>query len=97
PADTSQRTITLYLGAYNTIGKLVAHLSDGSSPDYVDTTFSPVSTVVPAAYTISYKAGSSGQTLTLQWIMSTNTAPRCAETFGVHCFVALQAATLTAP
>ena len=37
PADTTQRTLTVYVDAYHAQGKMVAHLSDTSSPDYVDT------------------------------------------------------------
>ncbi|MGH9644166.1 MAG: hypothetical protein ACRD3Q_17310 [Terriglobales bacterium] len=96
PADTSQRTIVLYAGLYNTAGKLVAQLSDGSAPDYIDTTFADSATI-PAAYIITYKAGSAGQSLTLRWTMNSTSGPRCAEMSGVHCFVTLQAATLTEP
>ena len=96
PADTNQRTLTFYVGLFNTTGKLVAHLSDGSAADFVDTTFSNSATI-PAAYIITYKAASAGQTLTLTWTMNDNTGPRCADTSGVHCLVILNAATLTAP
>src|SRR5262249_21618624 len=35
PADTTARTLTVYVGGWASGGKLVAHLSDGSAPDYV--------------------------------------------------------------
>src|SRR2546430_6131677 len=36
PADKTQRMLTVYVDAYNAQGKIVAHLSDGSATDYVD-------------------------------------------------------------
>jgi len=39
PADTTTRNILVYVGGWMSGGKLVAHLSDGSAPDYVDTSF----------------------------------------------------------
>ncbi|MDQ1472215.1 MAG: hypothetical protein QOJ99_3695, partial [Bryobacterales bacterium] len=40
PADATTRTLTVYAGVYRSQGKMVAHLSDGSAPDYVDTSLS---------------------------------------------------------
>ena len=42
PADTTQRTLTVYVSAYNARGQMVAHLSDASSPDYVNSTLNGV-------------------------------------------------------
>src|SRR5207248_4643857 len=36
PADTTPRTLTVYIGAQNGSGKLTAHLSDGSAADYAN-------------------------------------------------------------
>ncbi|MEO8367702.1 MAG: Ig-like domain-containing protein [Candidatus Solibacter sp.] len=87
PADTTQRTVVLYLGAWRNTGRLVAHLSDGSAPDYVDTslTNNAGSTTV-GAYTLTYQAGSSGQTLNLTYTMTGASGGN----------VTLQAATLVA-
>jgi hypothetical protein len=86
PADTTQRTLTVYVDAYHAQGKMVAHLSDASSPDYVDTTINSVSPTVQGAYTFVYKAASSGQTLTVTF---TNIANNVS---GAN--VALEAATM---
>jgi len=87
PADTSQRTLVLYLGAWRTTGRLVAHLSDGSSPDYVNTSLTNSSgATTVGAYTLTYKAASSGETLTLTYTMSTSSGGN----------ITLQAATLVA-
>lgn len=64
PADTTARTVTLYAGVFATTGKMVAHLSDGSAPDYTDTSFSSGSSA-QRAYTFTYEASTPGQTLTL--------------------------------
>jgi len=86
PADTTQRTLTVYVDAYNAQGKMVAHLSDGSSPDYVNSTLTSVGTTAQGAYTFIYKAASSGQTLTVTFTSIANN--------GTYSNVALQAATL---
>jgi hypothetical protein len=86
PADTTQRTLTVYVDAYNAQGKMVAHLSDGSSPDYVNSSLNSVSVTSQGAYTFIYKAASSGQTLTVTF---TSIASN-----GSSSNVALEAATL---
>ena len=65
PADTTQRTLTVYVDAYHAQGKMVAHLSDASSPDYTDSTLNSVGNTLQGAYTFIYKAASSGQTLSV--------------------------------
>jgi len=93
PADTSTRTLTVYVGAWNTQGKMVAHLTDASAPDYVDTSLDS-SSAVWGAYTFTYRAASPGQRLVVTMFQNDNTRPRCDEAFGVHCAVLMQAATL---
>jgi hypothetical protein len=66
PADTATRTLTLYGGGFNSRGMLSAHLSDGSAPDFVDTTPSGTGQY-DAVYTLTYQAASAGQQLTVQW------------------------------
>ena len=92
-AGTATRTLTVYLGVWNTQGKIVAHLSDGSAPDYVDTSVFSTS-LVNAAYTFTYRAASENQRLTITYTQNTDSTPRCAEVFGVHCYVTMQGATL---
>jgi len=67
PADTTQRTLTLYVGGWSSSGRLTAHLSDGSAADYVDASLSGTSQY-DGVYTLSYKAASAGKTLTVQWL-----------------------------
>ena len=38
PADTSARTLIVHVGGWNSGGTLMAHLSDGSAPDFTNTT-----------------------------------------------------------
>jgi alpha-tubulin suppressor-like RCC1 family protein/fibronectin type 3 domain-containing protein len=69
PADTTLRTLTVYLGGYKATGTLTAVLSDNS------TSFTPVSATSAASIfnqtiAIRYKAASPGQTLTVTWKMT---------------------------
>jgi hypothetical protein len=86
PADTTQRTVTVYVDAYNAQGKIVAHLSDSSAPDYVDSTLNSVTNTAQGAYTFTYKAASSGQRLSITF---TN-----IKSNGGSSNIALEAATL---
>ncbi len=77
PADTTLRTLRLYVGVWRVRGRLEAELSDGSSSPYVD---SSLSTVYPAGsingvYTLNYQSASAGQTLTIRWFVDTSTYP----------------------
>jgi hypothetical protein len=66
PADTTPRTLRVYVGTWRTRAQMVAHLSDGTAPDYVDTSLTnPSGPVVLGVYTFTYQAASAGQTLTL--------------------------------
>ena len=66
PADTMSRTLTVYVGGWSSTGKIVAHLSDGSAPDYIDSSFGAAGQY-DATYTITYRAASAGQTITVSW------------------------------
>jgi hypothetical protein len=70
PAGTTTHTVYVYLGGYSSGSTLTAHLSDGSSADYV------VSASGSAIYTnvvaITYKAASANQTLKLTYAKSQN-------------------------
>jgi hypothetical protein len=65
PADTSTRTLSLYVGVWSAGGRLVAHLSDNSAADYVDTALSNPAASSAGLYTLTYRAASPGQTLTV--------------------------------
>ena len=67
PADTTTRTVQVYVGGNASTGRMTAHLSDGSSPDYVDASLAAAG-VFDGVYTIVYRAGSAGQTLQLSWV-----------------------------
>jgi len=72
-ADTSPRTLRLYVGAKSARGKLTAFLSDGSAAVVTDNSFDFPSPADAngldgtAVYTVTYGAASSGQTLTLRY------------------------------
>jgi hypothetical protein len=70
PADTSTRTVKLYMGGWMSGGTLTAHLSDTSAVDYVNSSFSNLTVSYYAVYTITYKAASAGQTLAVKWQMT---------------------------
>jgi hypothetical protein len=65
PADTTTRTLRVYLTHYQSTAQLVAHLSDGSAADS-----STILTTGANSYyrvTVLFRAASPGQTLTLTW------------------------------
>ena len=66
PADTSERTVTIYWGANSCAARLVATLSDGSASAVTHT---PTATGSGASgyysTTLTYSAASAGQTLTI--------------------------------
>ena len=65
-ASTNERVLTVYGGAWSASARFRATLSDSSAPAYEDTSLTaPVNTAVNRAYTLHYKAGSPGQTLTI--------------------------------
>jgi hypothetical protein len=87
PADTTQRTLKLYVGVWEARGKLQANLSDGSAAAYVDTSMDdPSGAGADKVYIINYQAASNGQRLTLRWTVDT--------AYHVWGNVTLQAATL---
>ncbi len=69
PADLTLRTLTVYVGGKGEGGKLTAHISDGSSPDYVNIQPSAAGQW-DATYTISYQAAVAGQTVQISWLQN---------------------------
>ena len=69
PADTTTRTLVVHVGGWYSGGTLTAHLSDGSSADFVDVT-QPASGQFDRNYTLTYSAKSAGQTLTVTWLLT---------------------------
>ena len=72
PADTTLRTLKVYLGGYITTSKVVATLSDGSAAPYV-ATFGDLSTVYARIVIIKYRAAASGQKLTFKHTLAGGT------------------------
>lgn len=83
PADTTTRTLTLYVGTISSLGELRATLTGtaGYSPTAVGSN-------VNGFFTISYAANSANQTMTVTWTLPVS------QTSG---YVTLQAAAVTAP
>jgi hypothetical protein len=89
PADTTTRTLKFYCGGWASTGKITAHLSDGSAADYVDSSQTAAAgTSFNSVYTLTYKAASAGQTLTVTWLENADNSGNSTGN------VSLQAATL---
>ncbi|MET0650390.1 MAG: Ig-like domain-containing protein [Pyrinomonadaceae bacterium] len=67
PADTSLRTLRVYVGLWAAHSRLEASLSDESAPDYVDDSLINATGTTNGVYTISYSAASAGQTLHIRY------------------------------
>jgi len=73
PADTSVRTLRVYVGGNNSQGKLEASLSDQSTPGitmYASNWESYGSGDYSKVYTLSYRANSANQSLTVKWTLT---------------------------
>jgi PKD repeat protein len=90
PADPVARTLTVYVGATQAHGRLVARLSDGSAPDYVNVPVRKLGAKWNGVYTLTYRAASAGQTLRVEWTQARGTAAAGGPVPGVS----LQAAAL---
>ena len=89
PADTTERTVYVWCGGNGVTGTLTAHLSDASAVDYVDAQ-SGGSGMFMSLYTITCRADSTGQTLTIKYLKTVDSYP------GGGGSVDLKAAWLTA-
>jgi hypothetical protein len=67
PADTTTRTLKLYVGGWMSYGGFDAYLSDSSAAEYTDYSFFNTNASYNAVYTITYKAGAANQNLTVVW------------------------------
>ena len=79
PADTNARTLKVYVGVYGTKAILKATLSDGSAAPYITsyedsnpTVINNSSGTARKVVTLTYKAASPGQTLTIEYFMNYN-------------------------
>jgi hypothetical protein len=86
PADTTTRTLKVYVGVCFTRGQFEAALSDASAPAYLDASLIDQAATTNGVYTLVYRAASSGQTLTVRWTET--------QTFNFWGNVTFQAATL---
>ena len=71
PAGTTTHTLRLYVGAYNATGTLTAHLSDGSAPDYTDSSLGNTVSSWAGVYTLVFRSGSASATLNVKWVQNT--------------------------
>ncbi|HXJ55162.1 MAG TPA: Ig-like domain-containing protein [Verrucomicrobiae bacterium] len=67
PADTTSRTLKVYLGLYAAQANFQAWLSDFSGVAYTDTTLSNYFSSSYGVYTLTYAAASPGQTLHIRY------------------------------
>lgn len=87
PADTTLRTLVVYLGGWKSSGRVTASLSDGSAPDSVQTV-EDLTNPYDRRLAFTYRAGSAGQTLLVRYIQVGGTGASN---------VSLQAAALREP
>jgi hypothetical protein len=93
PADTTQRTLQVFVGVFSGKGTLQASLSDSSAPGYTNSSLSNLFGNGPGGvYTLTYAAATAGQSLKVRWTLS-----QAAGANAASANVTLQAATLTAP
>ena len=71
PANTTTKTLRLYVGSWFAQGRLQATLSDGSAAQYVTFVDAP-SGLVDRLITLNFSAASAGQTLNIQYTMFTD-------------------------
>jgi len=71
-ADTTTRTLFVYLGGSDSTGMLSAHLSDSSAPDFTNVPLSG-SGRYDGVYTLIFNAASAGQQLQITWTQTAGT------------------------
>jgi len=93
PADTTERTLQVFVGVFSGRGAFQASLSDGSALAYTNSQLANLMGNGPGAvYTLNYAADSAGQRLKIRWTL--------LQGFGggaPQANVTLQAAALSAP
>ena len=91
PADTAERTLQVFVGVYKGRGALEAALSDASASSYLNSSLFNMANGPGGVYTLTYAAGSAGQTLRVKWTLTAIAPGNPTEAN-----VTLQAAALTA-
>jgi hypothetical protein len=84
PAGNTPQTLRVYVSGWNLQGRMVAHLSDGSAADYVDTSMVTAQTWRAGVYTLSYRAASAGQTLSVTFTQDTGAGIITLEAATLH-------------
>jgi hypothetical protein len=72
PASTTPRTLTIYVGGWDSGGTLTAHLSDNSAASFV-ATVPNVSGQYDLAYALTFSASSANKRLIVTWTMVSGT------------------------
>ena len=67
PASPTTQTLEVYVGGFQTTGRLTATLTGSGLPSVVDSSRGSATTAYNAIYTITFRASSVGQTLTVGW------------------------------
>src|SRR5712691_10625623 len=67
PADTTTRTLKVYVGAFAARGRFEASLSDMSAADYINSSESNIRNGPSAVYALQYAANSAGQSLRIRF------------------------------
>ena len=90
PADTTQRTVKVWVALNRAGGHFTATLSDGSAAGFADDYNVGTGDFIGAVYNLTYQAASAGQTLTVTWVENVDNcaAFRC-DNVSIHA-VALQ-------
>jgi hypothetical protein len=70
PADTSLKTLKVYVGSYAARGRFEAILSDHSAATYLDTSVNNFRNGPNTVYTLQFAADSAGQTLRIHYTAS---------------------------
>jgi hypothetical protein len=88
PADTTVRTLKVYVSVFAAEGLFVGSLSDGSATDYRNSSLHSRRNTEAGVYSLEYAANSPGQTLTVWWTL--------IRSHSASANVTLQSAALTA-
>jgi hypothetical protein len=90
PADTTPRTLKVYVGVWRSLGRFEAFLNEPGVPPFVDESFGHPTSEANAVGTVDFQAAGPGRTLTVRFTMARNLAAS-----GPMGNVTLQAAALT--
>ena len=69
PADTTVKTLKVYVGVFAAQGLLVTSLSDGSAASYSNSSLNTIRNTETGIYSFEFAADSPGQTLTIRWTL----------------------------